>query len=314
MTNIPTDLLRTLVAVVDLKSFTKAAASLGVTQPAVSAQIKRLQFLLGKDVFDRAAQGVSLTPHGDMIVSYARRLLSINDQIMEIGGPGKVAQQIIRIGAPGDFVASIMSQTLARFRDQWPGVRFNVRMNVHDPLVNELRQGEIDLAVSLTATPPIDARHSWQEEVVWARSENTTIDLRRPIPLVSYGEKSLNRTLAVTALKKAGLEWEDVFVGPSLLSISGAVAAGLGVMVLARRRVDPSGLLTWDDTPLVFDDVPLPKLDHIYCGIYLREGHNRDALEQLADLIAQILGPAGTVTTEQLGEYANRARAKHSAA
>ena len=158
MTNIPTDLLRTLVAVVDLRSFTKAAASLGVTQPAVSAQIKRLQFLLGKDVFDRSAQGVSLTPHGDMIVSYARRLLSINDQIMEIGGASRVAQQIIRIGAPGDFVASIMSRTLARFREQWPGVRFDVRMNVHDPLVNELRQGELDLVVSLTATPPIDAR------------------------------------------------------------------------------------------------------------------------------------------------------------
>src|ERR1039458_8263963 len=81
MTNIPTDLLRTLVAVVDLRSFTKAAASLGVTQPAVSAQIKRLQFLLGGDLFDRSVQGVSLTPQGELVVSYARRLLSINDQV-----------------------------------------------------------------------------------------------------------------------------------------------------------------------------------------------------------------------------------------
>src|SRR5450830_1432144 len=85
MTNIPTDLLRTLVAVVDLRSFTKAAASLGVTQPAVSAQIKRLQFLLGGDLFDRSIQGISLTPQGEMVVSYARRLLSINDQIVHLG-------------------------------------------------------------------------------------------------------------------------------------------------------------------------------------------------------------------------------------
>jgi DNA-binding transcriptional LysR family regulator len=53
--------VRTFVAVVDLRSFTKAAANLGVTQPAVSAQIKRLQSLLGGDLFDRSVQGVSLT-------------------------------------------------------------------------------------------------------------------------------------------------------------------------------------------------------------------------------------------------------------
>jgi hypothetical protein len=83
MTNIPTELLRTLVAVVDLRSFTKAAQSLGVTQPAVSAQVKRLQGLLGADLLDKSAPGVSLTSSGELVVNYARRLLSINDQILE---------------------------------------------------------------------------------------------------------------------------------------------------------------------------------------------------------------------------------------
>src|SRR5215467_11122479 len=98
MTNIPTDLLRTLVAVVDLRSYTKAANSLGLTQPAVSAQIKRLQFLLGGEVFDRSVQGVSLTSHGEMVVSYARRLLSINDQIVHLGGDGLRPELVIRVG------------------------------------------------------------------------------------------------------------------------------------------------------------------------------------------------------------------------
>jgi DNA-binding transcriptional LysR family regulator len=291
MINIPTDLLRTLVAVVDLKSFTKAAASLGITQPAVSAQIKRLQFLLGKEIFDRSAPGISLTPHGEMTVSYARRLLSINDQIMEIGGPGRMAEQLIRIGAPGDFVATILSRTLAQFRDQWPGARFNVRMGTYEPLIRDLRQGDIDLVVSLSAAQPVDARHYCEEEVVWVRGANATIDISRPIPLVSYGEKSLNRQLAVAALKKAGLEWEDVFFGPSLLSLSGAVAAGLGVMALARRRIDQFGLLGWNGGSLVWDDTPLPKLDSVFCGIYIREGSDGEVLEQLADRIWQALRP-----------------------
>jgi len=313
MINIPTDLLRTLVAVVDLRSFTKAAGVLGVTQPAVSAQIKRLQYLLGKDVFDRSAQGVSLTPHGEMIVSYARRLLSINDQIMEIGGPSRRADQVIRIGAPGDFISTILSHTLARFRAQWPGVRFEVRTGLFEPLLRDLRQGDIDLVVSLSATAPIDARHHWKEECVWVRGEDMIIDLSRPIPLVSYGDKSLNRQLATTALKNAGLEWEDVFVGPSLLSLSGAVASGLGVMALARRRTVQFGLLGWNGASLVWDERSLPELDSIYCGIYVREGSGRDTLEHLADLIAQVLHPSVPTETENLAPL-GRLRAENSAA
>ena len=104
MTNIPTELLRTLVAVVDLRSFTKAAQSLGVTQPAVSAQIKRLQMLLGGDLLDKSAPGVTLTSVGEMVVNYARRLLSINDQILGMATP-RPASQTIRIGITGDFIA-----------------------------------------------------------------------------------------------------------------------------------------------------------------------------------------------------------------
>src|SRR4051812_18075578 len=64
MTNVPTALLRTLITVVDVGSYTRAAAVLGVTQPAVSAQLKRLQVLLGAELFERSTQGVVLSPAG----------------------------------------------------------------------------------------------------------------------------------------------------------------------------------------------------------------------------------------------------------
>src|SRR5262245_26341422 len=94
MTNIPTELLRTLVAVVDLRSFTKAAQSLGITQPAVSAQIKRLQGMLGAELLDKSAPGISLTSAGDLVVNYARRLLSINDQILDLAAPRPSARTL----------------------------------------------------------------------------------------------------------------------------------------------------------------------------------------------------------------------------
>jgi DNA-binding transcriptional LysR family regulator len=285
MTNIPTDLLRTLVAVVDLGSFTKAAASLGVTQPAVSAQIKRLQFLLGSDLFDRSAQGVSLTPHGETVVGYARRMLSINDQIVHIVETGPRPELVIRVGTPSDFIASMLPNVLARFRERWPDVRFIVRTDFYDSLLRELRSGEVDLYVGLSMNPPPDARHSWVEEVVWVRAAASQLDLDRPVPLVSHGERSVYHRLAVTALTAAGLEWEDVFTGPSMTSLNGAVAAGLGVMAVTRRRANDIGMLIWDDAPL-------PKLPDLYSGIYVREGGARAAYEQLADEIAEAINTA----------------------
>ena len=285
MTNIPTDLLRTLVAVVDLRSFTKAAASLGVTQPAVSAQIKRLQFLLGGELFDRSSQGISLTPQGEMVVSYARRLLSINDQIVDIGETGPLPELVIRVGTPSDFIASMLPNVLARFRERLPDVRFIVRTDYYDTLLRELHGGEVDLYVGLSMNPPPDVRHSWAEEVVWVRAAASQLDLDRPVPLVSHGERSVYHRLAVTALTAAGLEWEDVFTGPSMTSLNGAVAAGLGVMAVTRRRANDVGMLIWDDAPL-------PKLPDLYSGIYVREGGARAAYEQLADEIAEAISIA----------------------
>ncbi len=124
MLNIPTDLLRTLVAVTEMRSFTKAAQSLGVTQPAVSAQIKRLQYLLGYEVLDKSAPGVSLTPRGEIVVNNARRLLSINDEILQLtsgnhsgtGHPGRHSDRLRRLAAARN--ADPVSRAMARHQLQ----------------------------------------------------------------------------------------------------------------------------------------------------------------------------------------------------
>lgn len=306
MTNIPTDLLRTFVAVVDMRSFTKAANSLGVTQPAVSAQIKRLQFLLGDDIFDRSTQGVSLTPHGEIVLNYARRLLSINDQIVHLGGASPTPELAIRVGTPSDYVASILPATLVSFRERWPDVRFSVRTDYLDPLARQLRGGEIDLLIALSMTQPHDARHCIAREVVWVRGKTTRFNPEGPVPLVSYGTGCVYHRLVVRALKAAGLTWEDVFIGPSLNSLKGAVAAGLGVMAINRRRAEEDGILIWEDAPL-------PKLPDLYSGIYVREGGARAIYEQLADEIAAVVYTQSKMSGKLIGNI-DSGRKKNSAA
>jgi DNA-binding transcriptional LysR family regulator len=289
MLNIPTDLLRTLVAVIDLRSFTKAAQSLGITQPAVSAQIKRLQFLLGYEVLDKSAPGVSLTPRGDIVVSNARRMLSINDQILSLTG-SRGSAQTVRVGIHGDFASVRIPAILASFRKQWPDIGFTVAAASFDDLQRDLRQGDIDLAILVAkAEPAVEAHHLWVEDAVWVRSEATVLDPNGPVPLVSFGEGCSCRGAAMHALAQVNRDCDFVFTSRSIASLEAAVAAGLGVMVLPRSRVAHPALSVWEDGPLP----PLPKL---YCGIFLREGGNRAALEQLSDDIAASLRPQPDAT------------------
>lgn len=307
MTNIPTDLLRTLIAVVDLRSFTKAALQLGVTQPAVSAQIKRLQFLLGGELFDRGVQGISLTAHGETVVNYARRMLSINDQIMQLRDDRGWPELVIRIGTPSDYIASILPGILAQFRRRRPDVRFNVRAGRYEPLARDLRNGDLDIFIGLSVNPRQDARHTWAQEVIWVRGKDTVLDPGRPVPLVSHGEASTYHDIAVTALKLAGLEWESVFTGPSLISLDGAVTAGLGVMAITRRRADALGMLVWEDPPL-------PKLPDLQSGIFVRETGDRAAYEQLADEIADVIRSPSAITPRLSTVFDTVRKANSSAA
>jgi DNA-binding transcriptional LysR family regulator len=96
------------------------------------------------------------------------------------------------------------------------------------------------------------------------------------VPLVSYGGDSACQRLAVMALHRAGLDCNFVFPSHSLVSQVAAVAAGFGVMVMPRGRAVRNNLTIWEDSPL-------PKLPQLHGAIFVREGEDRTAIEELAD-------------------------------
>ncbi|HXZ09296.1 MAG TPA: LysR family transcriptional regulator, partial [Paraburkholderia sp.] len=210
MTNIPTELLRTLIAVVDLRSFTKAAHALGVTQPAISAQIKRLQALLNRELLDKSAPGVMLTPAGEVVVSHARELLQINDQILHLAGP-RPAALTLRLGISFDFANAQLPWTLAGFRVRWPDVCFETHSAPSERLLQELRLGECDLIVTHSdAASDLDARAQWTEDMLWMRGEGTQIDADGVVPLATCGEVCAHHRLAVSALEQAGRSYRVI--------------------------------------------------------------------------------------------------------
>src|ERR1700761_6400367 len=97
--HIPIEILRSFIGILDAGSFTKAAARLNITQPAISAQIKRMQSLVGEELFQKEGAGIALTDKGEAVSRYARRILALNDQILSSGRSDKR----FRIGLPSTF-------------------------------------------------------------------------------------------------------------------------------------------------------------------------------------------------------------------
>jgi DNA-binding transcriptional LysR family regulator len=283
--NIPTDLMRTLVAVVDLRSYTKASQSLGITQPAVSAQIKRLQQMLGYELFDKSAPGISLTARGEIVVGNARRILAINDQILHMTG-SRPSVQTVRIAIPGEFTGARIAATLAGFRKRRPDIRFSVVVANSDAALRDLKQGEIDLAVVVSKPDPAGEprQRDWIDQAAWARNPAIVLDPNGPVPLLSFGEDLFCHAIAVETLMQAGRDYDITFTSRSSVILEAAAAAGLGVMVMPRS-------LLAQTTLSISEDETLPKLPDLCCGIALRDGGNRTALEELADDIAAVLRP-----------------------
>jgi DNA-binding transcriptional LysR family regulator len=280
-TNIPTELLRTLITVVDLRSFTKAAHALGITQPAVSAQIKRLQFLLDVDVFDKSAPGVTLTDKGELVVNYARRMLSINDQILNVLAPGTSAPPL-RVGMPADFGASTIPKVIAEFQARAPHLRFQLRGDASEILLRDLRQDQLDLAIALTTSgPALDARHYWREEVVWIKRPGTIVEPSGRLSVVTLRDGGFMHRVATTTLNQADHDYEVVFTAFAAGALLTAVSAGLGIGFLPRSET--SAEIEICDEPF------LPRPPEVYCGIYVRERMDCEMLEAVADAMAQAL-------------------------
>lgn len=286
MINIPTDLLRTFVSVVDLRSFTRAAQSLGVTQPAVSAQIKRLQMLLDVEVFDKSAPGVTLTAKGEVIVNYARRLLALNDQMIDVTARGNAAARQ-RIGLAVDYFEGKVLRAVADFRARHPAVRMQICADHSASLLRDLRRGDYDLVVAAWNPDEEElTRRRWLEPSAWGVVSPLVTEADGPLPLIVVGESSLSRRLSVAALEQAGVDYEIVYVAGSFGGLVQAVTAGLGVACWARRLLLQAGVQVVDSSRR------LPKAPDVYGGVHLREGLEDSGLSELADMIAAAIGGA----------------------
>lgn len=285
-TTLETPLLRTLVAVSETGSFTRAAEQVNRTQSAVSMQIKRLEATVGKPLLERDRKRTRLTREGEALVEYARRILNLHDEALAAVSEPEIAG-LVKIGTPDDYAAGFLPQVLSDFAETHPNVEVELRCETSAKIFRAFEKGEVDVAM-LTAGPWLKGGEIiCREPIVWATSVRHMVHERDPLPLAVFEPGCLFRESALAALGKSRRPYRIAYSSESTAGLVTAALAGLAVTVLARSSI-PGGLreLSPDEGFPV-----LPSVDIALLRSPLGRSHVAD---RLADHIAQRV-PMGTV-------------------
>lgn len=281
MKNLPTDLLRTFVAVVRENSFSTAGRKLGRSQPAVSLQINRLEELVDRPLIHRKSRSFTLTEDGEVLMDYARRILQLNDEAMlRLRKPDVVGK--VRLGIPHEFAISYLPDFLSGFSETYPGVELEVVSELSHDLLERQRHGDLDLVIAIHREPDFTiSDEGWQESLCWVVSPGAANYSPESVPLVVAPHGCVYRYRILQALDRNQIPWRIVFTGTSYGGICAAVTAGLGVTVLARNTV-PEGLKA------IASDKQLPALEDARVDLHYDRRQPDPALHRLVDYITRV--------------------------
>ncbi|PTE12898.1 LysR family transcriptional regulator [Pseudogemmobacter blasticus] len=227
--NLDLSALRSFVTVADVGGVTRAAGFLNLTQSAVSMQIKRLEDSLGQTLFLRAARKLALSSEGEQLLSYGRRMLALNDEVLSRFGAGGHEGEL-RLGVPHDIIYPAIPGILKRLAQVYPRVRVNLVSSFTLLLKEGFARGEFDAMVTTEEHPDRTAEVLSSRGLIWAGAPDGLVWQRRPLRL-GFKDTCIFRPAAQAALDAAGIPWEMATGGESEQAVEATVAADLAVTV-----------------------------------------------------------------------------------
>jgi DNA-binding transcriptional LysR family regulator len=264
--------LRSFVTVADVGGVTRAAGYLNLTQSAVSMQIKRLEESLGLNLFLRAARKLALSPEGEQLLSYGRRMLALNDEALSRFSTS-ACSGAIRLGVPHDVVYPAIPGILKRMAQAYPCVQLNLVSSFTVLLKEAYAKGEFDVILTTEEHPDSGAEVLSARPLVWVGAPGGSAWQRRPLRL-GFKDTCIFRPRAQAALDAAGLTWEMATGGESEQAVEATVAADLAISARMLGSVP-------DGTEPIAADNQLPPLGEMKLALYRANRRNDEAVEML---------------------------------
>jgi DNA-binding transcriptional LysR family regulator len=276
--------LRILTAVADKGSFAAAADQLGLTQSAVSLQIKKLEEELGAELFERGGRSPRLNLNGKLVVDRAREILTIYDGIKTEVAPSGVIKGLVTLGAVPTAITGSLPPVLGRLRRRYCDMHVKLRSNLSAELFRMVEEGDIDAA--LTTEPPyaVPPQYEWKlydEELFFVVSpQNTEVTevklLLERFPFVRFDRTAWAGAMVDRELMAQGIHPREVMEFDSLEAALSLVAEGLGIAVvpLSKRRLEQAR------KQFILTPFGKPQLTRCV-GMYQKRRHPRQTLTKL---------------------------------
>ena len=256
MRNLDLNILRSFVTVVETGGVTRAAGILNLTQSAVSMQLKRLEELLAVEVLHRVGRKLVITPAGEQLLGFAKRMVELNDEVF-LRMTDRTHVGAIALGVPTDIVFPHIPNVLKRFNAEFPQVKVQLISSFTAALKDQFRKGEIDII--LTTEQGLDAGGETLKEAAlrWIGAPQGKAWQQRPLPFASC--QSCNfRSVGFAALDQAGIAWTDVVTSESEIAAEASASADLAVLTRLEGHhpphlelIEPNGQLPDLGTSLV---------------------------------------------------------------
>lgn len=249
--NLPTELLRSFVAIVETGSMQQATARVFVTQSALSLQMRRLEELIRQPLFNRQGRTLALTPAGESLLKTARDILALNDRIL-VELQGQALSGSVRVGLNQDFAELFLPGVLREFTITHSEIQTQVRVGGSQELLELLSAGQLDTV--LCVRPPDDPHQIQIVQSSWYGYEHLLE--QEVLPLALLEPPCLFRKGALAALEATGRPFRIVVETASLSGLRAAVHAGLAITCRGP-------LFSGSTSPLPENSLPaLPKISY----------------------------------------------------
>lgn len=285
--------LRAFLAVLELGSFSKAAASLNMSQPALSRRIQALEASIGAPLLERTTRRVGPSSVGAALRPMVRRLIDeLEDQLLGLSGVGGKQAGVVTLACVPTAAFYFLPQAIERFTAQYPNIRFRILDLSANEALEAVARGEAEFGVNLTGAshPELSFTPLMDDPFVLACRRDHPLAKRRKLVwsdlqdhrLIGVSRTSGNRMILDAALANTGVRLNFVYVVNHLSTSLGLVERGLGASVLPRLATPPA------NHPLIVS-VPIgePRIHRTIGLVERRAGRLSPAAQRFRDMLTE---------------------------